>query len=152
MKILKQTGVFSLLLLMIISSLGISFYLHNCSCSGDTSIGLGTEFSDHNMGSCCTSCTAGSENKHHEPAFTKKGCCQNWLYFYLLPVAPDHAVKYLSPLTEKILFNIISVFNADTAPESLDRSFTLMHDPPAPRSGKLLIYFLRQIKIPFLVC
>jgi hypothetical protein len=152
MKILKQTGVISLLLLMIISSLGISFYLHNCSCSGDTTIGLGTESSDHNMGSCCTSCTAGSENNHHEPAFTKKGCCENRIYFYLLPVAPDHAVKYLSSLTEKILFNSISVFIADTTPDALGESSPLIHDPPAQRSGKLLIYFIRQIKIPFSAC
>jgi hypothetical protein len=152
MKILKQAGVFSMLVLMIISSLGISFYLHSCSCSGETTIGLGTEFSDHKLSACCTSCSTVAGNMNHNPAFTKKGCCNNRLYFYLLPVAPDHAVKYLSPLTEKILFNIISVFNADTAPESLDGSFTLMHDPPSPRSGKLLVYFIRQIKIPFSAC
>ncbi len=152
MKILKQTGVFSLLLLMIISSMGISFYLHSCSCSGETTIGLGTEFSDHKMGLCCTSCSMVAGNKNLNPAFTKKDCCQERSYFYLLPVAPDHAVKYLSPLSEKIFFNIISVFIADTTPDALGESSPLIHDPPAQRSGKLLIYFIRQIKIPFSAC
>lgn len=152
MKVFKQISVFAVLLLMIFSSLGMSFYLHSCSCSGDTTIGVGMGFSNHNLGSCCTSCAMTSENKYDEPAFTKKGCCQEHLYFYLIPVAPDHAVKYLSPLTEKILLNSISVFIADTAPDSWGESFSLIHDPPAKRSGKLLIYFIRQIKIPFLAC
>lgn len=152
MKILKQAGVFTMLAMMIISSLGISFYLHSCSCSGETTIGLGTEFSDHKMSACCTSCSTVSGNKNHNPAFTKKDCCHDRVYFYLLPVAPDHAIKTLSPLTEKILFKSVTVSGTSPEPESLDGSFTLMHDPPCPRSGKLLIFFISQIKIPFSAC
>jgi len=138
-----------MLLMMIISSLGISFYLHNCSCSGDTTVGLGTGLSDHKMGSCCTSCSITPGKTNHEPAFSKSSCCQDRVYFYLLPVAPDHAVKYFSPVAGIVLFNIVSAFIADTKPASLGQSFSLIHDPPAQRSGKLLVYFIRQIKIPF---
>lgn len=149
MKILKQTGVFSLLLMMIISSLGMSFYLHNCSCSGDTTISLGTGFSDHKMISCCSSCNTVSGKNTQEPAFSKQGCCKDRLYIYLLPVAPDHVVQYVSPVTGNFLFNVFTAFVANNEPSALVGSFSLIHDPPIQRSGKLLVYFIRQIKIPF---
>jgi hypothetical protein len=149
MKVFKQISVFAMLLMMIFSSLGISFYLHNCHCSGDTTVGLRTGLSDDKMGSCCTSCSPTTGKTNQEPAFSKTDCCQSRVLFYLLPVAPDQSVKYFSPLAGIALFNIVTAFIADTKPAFLGQSFSLIHDPPAQRSGKLLIYFIRQIKIPF---
>ncbi len=152
MKVLKQISVYVLLLIIVFSSLGISFYLHQCHCHQTLYVSLGTAFTEPKASVCGTSCSTVSHRNNDNLSIGKKGCCRDYLYFYLLPVAPDYAAPQIASASQIQLFvpTTTTIEMVEISPSK--EIIPFFHHPPPLLSGKSLVYFIQQIKIPFPAC
>lgn len=152
MKKLKQIFIYTLAALILFSSLGISFYLHHCGCQHTILVSVSVGFNEPEPETCCSSCNPKPSTYEDGLSFSRKGCCQDFAYFYLLPVTKDNVFQQLTHvLVTQIIKAIIST------PEISDFSFAgeifhFLHSPPLLFSGRKIIYLLHQIKIPSPAC
>lgn len=149
MKVLKKIFVFILLGFITLSSVGISFYLHECGCRQTTLISIEAGYSEADAFCCCAAEPESSKSSSCDSGLDEEGCCKDKYFFLLLPVGPDNAKVSTPDLKVKIIAQI----NFLPAPENEIPDFTSgeisIHSPPAIKSGKKLVFFLSQIKIPF---
>jgi hypothetical protein len=152
MSITKKLSGFFLLIIIIVSSLGVSFYLHECECRGSNLYSIGTGFSGSQDFCCCSNENIVYSSCNPKGNIHKEGCCKDFVYFYLVPFAPEKVASVIPFLPEKNLVSFIfiklQVLNQIT--EII--SYPLLHSPPEKLSGKNLVFFIQQIKIPFPVC
>lgn len=149
----KQISIYALTALMLFSSLGVSFYLHDCDCRHTILLSVGLGFSEPEPVVCCTSCSAKPPIKENDGlSIYKHGCCQDHVYFYLLPVAQDNVIPPLTHIfVVQVFKTVIPTF--DNLKFTMDReAISFLHSPPLIFSGRKIIYLFEQIKIPFPTC
>jgi len=144
--------IFSLLLLVVFiaGSSGISFIIHECTSSRTTEVFPFPEILNNTVFCCCDE-EIQQQFACENPvsSFTAPECCKN-THVYLKASFTGFPVfyKFHPELVQKII-------SADL----LDFSYSNQHieipvvyhrvDHPPPRSGKLLVCFIQQLKIPF---
>jgi len=153
MRRVKLITLYFLTVLMLFSSLGVSFYLHDCGCRHTFLLSVSLGFSEPEQMVCCTSCPAKPPIKENDGlSICKQGCCRDYVYFYLLPVAQDNVIPTLTHIFVVQVFKaVIPTF--DNLKFTLDReAISFLHSPPLIFSGTKIIYLFKQIKIPFPTC
>ena len=150
---MKQVFRISFLFLMLAAFLfgttGVSFYIHECSSSQTKEVFAFPELLNKAVTCCCADEVHGSSSSD-EPvsSFTEPECCKN-THHYLKVSFAGFPVFYQfnpDPLQKIITANLMNLVPNDL--ESELSHFTIRVDHPPPRSGKILIHFLQQIKIP----
>jgi hypothetical protein len=152
MKTIKKISGFIMLAIILFSSMGISFYLHECDCRGTNLYSIGTGYSGPKSFCCCPTKTQIYVNIDLEGSIDAEGCCKDLVYFYLLPFSPEKDNTGLPRLSEKVLFSFIPVNSSETVQSIETKTIPLFLFPPDKLSGKNLIFFIQQIKIPSPVC
>lgn len=137
---------------MLFSSLGISFYLHDCNCRHTVYVNIGLGFSEPEPEVCCSSCAPKSEKKVHGVSVDRKGCCQDYVYFYVLPVTKDNVVTQMANLIPTQVFREVAEVSDHYSFSPSGKEITCFHSPPPLKPGKDIIYQFQQIKIPFPAC
>jgi len=153
MKVVKLISVYALLLLMLFSSLGISFYLHDCHCRHEVLVSVGVGFTEPEPESCCSSCGSKPALENHGLSISRKGCCNDYVYFYILPVTQDNVIpKVIHQLVANV-FKTIATNVDKTEFSSFPREIIpALHPPPLMLPGRKIIYLFQQIKIPNPAC
>lgn len=141
-----------LLFILLFGSIGISFYLHECDCKGTNLYSVNTGLSDPDAFCCCSMDTEVWSECALPVSVDGEKCCKETIYFYLIPFAPEKITSCIPKFFEKSLpsgfTGLIHDIPAKPQAEVLNRP----HSPPEILSGKELLYFIQQIKIPFPVC
>lgn len=139
---------FALLGLITFSSVGISFYLHECGCRHKTLFELKAGYSAASEFCCCSSEPIKSNNSLCGNNVKDESCCKDKYFFLLVPFGQEKERVNLPFFQFKILEIIaISFIVNDEAPE-INGNFFTYHSPPWRLSGKDLVLFIQQVKIP----
>ena len=148
-QIIRQISFFLVILVFLAGTTGVSFYIHECSSSNTKEVFVYPEISNKTASCCCAvemhSSVAGSEKA---PSFNETGCCKN-THVYLKAAFSGFPVifQFHDELNISGLpTDFLSILH--DRPENDMADFVLLVDHPPPRSGKALIHFLHQIKIP----
>lgn len=152
MRILKLISTCFLAALMLFSSLGISFYLHDCNCRHAFYVNIGLGFSEPEPEVCCSSCASKTEKKNHGVSIDRKGCCHDYVYYYVLPVTKDNVVAQITNLIPTNLSKAVTEISDQYHFSLAGKTNTCFHSPPPLKPGKDVIYLFQQIKIPFPTC
>jgi len=145
---------FLMILVLFTGTTGITFFIHTCSGSQKTEITAYPEFFKHASTCCCSDENASQETGiSPTPELKKPSCCRNQNLFLKSYVSTAPSVQSVTGKT--ILFPLY--------PEGLLVSFTHYKQPAVteylawqdhspPWTGKSLIFFIHQIRIPSPVC
>jgi hypothetical protein len=83
----------------------------------------------------------------------EKGCCSEFYYFYLLPFCPDKVISGEPVFSAKSFFlPVHSSISEETKISDLNEVIQMPQSPPVLLTGKQLVFFIQQIKIPFPTC
>jgi hypothetical protein len=143
--------VFVLLMLaaFLTGTTGVSFYVHECSSSHTREVIAFPEIVNKTATCCCAGEVHGSISSE-EPisSFKEPDCCKN-THHYLKASFTGFPVFYqFNPdLLQKIIAADLLNMVSDNTDSDIS-NFTIRVDHPPPRSGKILVHFLQQIKIP----
>jgi hypothetical protein len=148
----KKISGFILLCILLFSSLGISFYLHQCSCRGTNLYSIGTGLSEPKAFCCCSKNDSGSDECEIPEAIKGDNCCDDVVFFYLVPFAPDKIVSLIPLVPAKTFLSASAAILIETTKITEQEFYPLQHSPPGELTGKNLILFIQQIKIPFPAC
>lgn len=148
-KVVQKIFTYVLLLFITLSSVGISFYLHHCGCRETTFFSLKAGYSEADAFCCCSMEPQSPEINSCSNELTQEKCCKEQYYFILLPFGPEKVTSDVKPLFGKTLnlLNTAMILKSDRA-NTLEPELK-SSPPPLLLSGKLLVYFTHQIKIPF---
>jgi hypothetical protein len=152
MKILHKISVFILLLIITFSSVGISFYLHQCGCRETTLYTIETGYTKPTEFCCCAVEMPKSDHPLAGHQVEAESCCKDHFYFFILPIGPDKADTFFSSIDGKTIAFINPASILDTDEHYITEAVPMLHSPPALLTGKQLIFFIQQIKIPFPAC
>jgi hypothetical protein len=140
---LRQTGVVFLVVLVLAGTAGFNVWHHICACRPVVV---------EKVHSCC-------EKSVPEPVRTADACgtgcahdhkgCRNVPVWFKAPIVAVPAVQKVSlpELVQAMVTELpfIPVLSAEPA----GAGFTLSHEKPPPLSGKELVFFLHQLRIPY---
>ena len=144
-------SLFTLLILAVFltGTTGVSFYIHECSSSNTREVVAFPEITNKAISCCCDQEVHGSIHTEESiPFIEEPPCCTN-KRIYLKATFTGFPVSY--QLTGKLNHadlpaDFLSMLYEDQKQE-IARPVTIVDHPP-PLSGKSLIHFLHQIKIP----
>lgn len=140
--ILHKTVVLFLILVLFLSTIGISFYLHTCECKQSEDISFSKKESQ------CFMLTT-TETVENAEQFIKFSCCKDLFFFYKLHVPFVQTIFSFLNYTFSFSF-LISDQKAYLHELCFCKIFPgLYHPPPSVFFGRQLINFLHSIKIPF---
>jgi len=150
---LKRTGAAGFLVIYLIGVTGLSVSRHTCSMSNRETVAFYAGIYRKAPGSCCgdeDACMAGSSHPGLILSFNAIPCCRNVNTFLVLNVPTENQDRLALP-------GISPVPAPPSQPAANSRFepcpvvqyiFYRYHSPP--RSGKQLVHYLHQIKIPAL--
>jgi len=143
--------VFSLLLLIVFltGTTGISFFIHECTSSQTTEVFPFPEILNNTVSCCCN-----EEIQQKFPcddpvsSFSAPECCKN-THIYLKASFTGFPVfhKFNPELVQKIISADLLNFSCKDQHIEIPVVYHRVDHPP-PRSGRILVNFLQQIKIP----
>jgi hypothetical protein len=148
-QVIRTTFLFLMLAVFLIGTTGVSFYVHECRSSHKKEIVAFPEIINHPVSCCCAGEVTGSvQNDEPVSSFNEPACCKNThVYrkasFNGFPVFYQFSTKLIQTA---IPANFLSLQNSVRGADII--SFTPRVDHPPPRSGRILVHFLQQIKIP----
>ena len=148
-RIFRAVFIFVMLSVLFIGTTGVSFYIHECSSSHKKEVVAFPELLNKTISCCCAGEVHGNVLSD-EPvsSFSEPECCKN-THVYLKAPFSGFPVLYqfnLYGLRTVVPADFMSLqYNAGSADISM---FTPRVAHPPPRSGKILVHFLQQIKIP----
>jgi hypothetical protein len=150
MKFVHKISVFILLLIITFSSVGISFYFHQCGCRETTFLSVETGYNKPAAFCCCETDVAVSNTSDASRSIENEDCCKDQYVFFLLPFGPEKNTDTPVVVDYKIISHLFDNFVATEieSPKAVNDT-PLLHSPPDLRAGKELVYFISQIKIPF---
>jgi hypothetical protein len=153
MKILNKIFAFIMLALITLSSIGISFYVHECGCRETTLFNVETGFNKSPAFCCCGPDSVIPNASDTSRSIENEDCCKDQYIFFLLPFVPESNTTNIVVLDYKIISHLIdnSIATHTDSPKAINE-ISLPHSPPDIRSGKELVFFIGQIKIPLPVC
>jgi hypothetical protein len=152
MKTVRHTGIFFLLFVFLFSSTGISILHHICSTSNNDLVSIYPEFFKTAGSSCCEPDEANSPVEPSESQipqnFSAMPCCSNITSFLKLEIVTLRAEKLvINSFTTCVPQYTLALPEIKTNESfSIPGFFFQFYSPPL--SGKRLIYFLHQSKIP----
>ncbi len=149
MKIVHKISVFILLLIITLSSVGISFYLHECGCRQSTFLSIEAGYSEADEFCCCSTEPASTQENACDNNLDEEKCCKEKYFFLLLPVGPDKVKVSVPDLQVKFIAQISSLQTSYNEISDNPIDAISIHSPPGRKSGKELVYFISQIRIPF---
>ena len=152
MKVVQKIFTFLLLMFITISSVGISFYLHECGCRDTTLFSLEAGYSEANEFCCCSAEPQSTTENSCSNEVAQEGCCKDQYYFILLPFGPEKTTTEIKPLFGKTLNLLSTAVVLESEALNLRQPEMQPNPPPLLLSGKLFVYFIQQIKIPFPIC
>ena len=150
MKTLQRIGIFSLLLVFLAGTTGLSIFEHICTCKGKIEITLFPEIFNHHSSCCCSdgevelvtpdhAKLCGLENADH---------CKNIRFFIKAAISPvpvfiysfsfTNSATHEFPLSHDVIF---------VAYEPADK-LVIQHCTSPPISGRQRIIAFHQSKIP----
>ena len=146
---IRTSFLFMMLAIFLTGTTGISFYVHECSSSQIKEVFAFPEILPNTVSCCCAEEVHGSvQSVEPVSSFNEPDCCKN-THVYRKAVFTGFPVFYqFNPelLQIAIPADFLSLQHNMEGAEIV--SFTPRVDHPPPRSGKLLLHFLHQIKIP----
>jgi hypothetical protein len=153
MKILNKIFAFIMLALITLSSIGISFYVHECGCRETTLFDVETGFNKSPAFCCCEPDLVVSYPSDASRSVQNEDCCKDKYVFFLLPFGPEKNSNSPIVVDYKIISHLFdnSVRTEIESPKAFNET-PLPHSPPDIISGKELVFYISQIKIPFPVC
>jgi hypothetical protein len=145
----RTVFLFLILAVFLTGTTGVSFYMHECSSSHKKEITAFPELFNTTVSCCCAEEVHGS-NSSDDPvsSFNEPECCKN-THVYLKASFTGFPVffEFNPDLYQKnTSTDLLNMSYSDNGSEI--ESFTPLVDHPPPRSGKILVHFLQQIKIP----
>jgi hypothetical protein len=148
MKVVQKISVFVLITFIITSSLGISFYLHQCGCRETTLLDIEAGYAEPKAFCCCS-----DENDDHKKTacannIEEDDCCNESYFFLLIPFAPEKVNYIISVYDGKIIAQSTAYVSSSATRQMTDKISTLPNSPPTFRTGKDHIIFFHQMKIP----
>jgi hypothetical protein len=151
----KIQAVLSCLLLVIFlaGTTGITLFIHTCSSSHKTEVSAYPEIFRHSTACCCEENSSTATPPSKETEINNPECCRNQ-QLLLKASLIGFPVTYLQ-LIKATFFPIPLVDNTLLPVNQEHGSLAeylpwLDHSPPL--SGKSLVYFIHQIRIPSPVC
>jgi len=150
---IRQTGVVFLVILVLVSTTGFTWWHHVCACKPVIEKAASCCEPVAETRSCCAAetpeplshddaCGTGCTNDHN-------GCKDIPVYFKASIVAVPQVQKVTLP--ELALTTVFVLpYILETPGETVSGSVTFSHDKPPPLAGKALVFFLNQLRIPFL--
>ena len=141
--------VFLMLAVFLTGTTGVSFYVHECSSSNKREVVAFPELFNNTVSCCCAEEMQGiALSDEPVSSFSEPECCQN-THVYLKASFTGFPLFYqFNPevLQKSFPAGFLSMQHNEKVLEII--SFTPRVDHPPPRSGKILIHFLQQVKIP----
>jgi hypothetical protein len=146
---IRTSFLFLMLAIFLIGTTGVSFYIHECTSSQKKEVFAFPEILNQKVSCCCAEDVHGNAGSADpDLSYKDPGCCKN-IHVYLKASFTGVPLFYqFNPdLTQKIIHSdFLTLLHNDTSVEIT--SFTSQVDHPPPRSGRSLVFFLQQIKIP----
>jgi len=147
---IKQFGLFLLVAVILGGSTGFTFFTHSCSSSMMTETSLYPELFGRQYECCCNDAIQNNPGGSASPTTIHLPDCCNTHYYYIKAAFCGFPVVYK-------ITNLLSGFLFFHEPASINiialryepESGLYLADPSPPFSGKKLVQFLNQIKIPF---
>jgi len=149
MKVVNKISTLILLVFITLSCMGISFYLHECGCRESTFLSIEAGYSEADEFCCCSTEPASAQESACDSDIDEEKCCKEKYFFMLLPVGPDKAKVKLPDLQVKFIEQISTSQTSGDESSIRNSDARSIHAPPGMKSGKELVYFISQIKIPF---
>jgi hypothetical protein len=149
MKVVNKIFTLILLVFITLSSAGISFYLHECGCRQSTFFSIEAGYSEADEFCCCSPELVSAQESACDCSLAEEQCCKEKYFFFLLPVGPDKVKVSLPDLQFKLIAQINTSKIDDIKSSSINSDARSIHAPSGIKSGKELVYYLSQIKIPF---
>ena len=156
MKIIQRIGVLLLLLVFLFGTFGISVFHHRCNSSNEDNTSVYPELFTKAGSSCCVDEETGYVCSGHETApediYHQKvdaaPCCKSTFSFFKLEIITERAEKFVLN-TENSQLPLYPAFLPEE-PKLEQPVLTPAHFQfySPPLFGKVLVYFLNQIKIP----
>lgn len=150
MKIFRSIGFILILLVFIFSTSGITFFQHVCQSSQKVQIAVYPELFDGQLSGCCTDEATGYSDTPVKTTaqVDASPCCISSRSYLRLLILTDRSKDQVFTLQPLLLFlgpGLIPEPRIDTRIFSQNVFFEF-YSPPL--SGRLLIHFLHQIKLP----
>ncbi len=149
MKVVYKIFTIVLLLFITISSIGISFYLHQCGCRQTTLFSFEAGYSESDEFCCCSAELQQAGDTSCNSDINDEKCCKEQYYFILLPLGPEKAAQKIQPFDGKLFKISVSSLATMIDMPNLDEPAPPAPLPPLLSGGKSFVLFSHQIKIPF---
>jgi hypothetical protein len=142
-----------LLLIFIVSSTGISFYIHTCGSNQKKEVRIFREIFEQKIACCCDDNLNIPTKGSSETSLNDADCCRISHLFIKAPFLGFPILeKYSVPEFQVTHFLETALLKLQFIQES-KASYIPFPDPsPPPLSGVILLHFLHQIRIPEPVC
>lgn len=138
-----------MILVLLAGTTGVSFYIHECRSSGERDVVLFPELTNQNTSCCCaTDVQLPALNGREDHLTDEPECCKN-IHLYLKATISGFPVffQYNDDLNSTDLpTDSFIAFIDDHDDKALNSGPQVDHPPPS--SGKALIHFIHQLKIP----
>jgi hypothetical protein len=148
-QVIRTTFLFLMLAVFLIGTTGVSFYVHECSSSHKKEVVAFPELTNHTVSCCCAEEVSGSvQSDEPVSSFNEPACCKN-THIYRKAIFSGFPVFYQfnkEIVQTAIPADFLSLQDNVKVAEIV--SFTPRVDHPPPRSGRILVHFLQQLKIP----
>jgi hypothetical protein len=148
MKVVHKIFTILMLMFITVSSVGISFYLHQCGCRNTTLFSFETGYSGPDEFCCCSVQTPTGGESSCCDEVEKEECCKDQYYFILVPFGPENITTVVKLQDGKISGTVIPGLVLMSGLSNLCRHAPRPNPPPFIVSGKQFVYFTHQIKIP----
>jgi len=149
MKVVQKIFTYALLMFITLSSVGISFYLHQCGCRETTLFSFEAGYSEPTEFCCCSVEPIASENTSCKNEVDEEKCCQEQYFFFLIPFGPEKVTSDVKPFIGKIFNSLSPVMVIYSEASRISQQSIKPDPPPLLITGKQFVYFIQQIKIPF---
>ncbi len=97
MKVVQKIFTYALLMFITLSSVGISFYLHQCGCRETTLFSFEAGYSEPTEFCCCSVEPKTSKNASCSNEVDEEKCCQEQYFFFLIPFGPEKVTSDVKP-------------------------------------------------------
>jgi hypothetical protein len=148
-RVVRFSFLFFILAVFLAGTTGFSFYIHECSSSHEREVALFPELFNKTVSCCCAEEVHGSiPSDEPVSSFSEPECCKN-IHVYLKAAFTGFPLFYqFNPqvLQTSIPPDFLSMQQNEKVTEIV--SYIPRVDHPPPRSGRVLIHFIQQIKIP----
>lgn len=156
MKALHRIGTFMILLVFLLGTTGLSVFHHICRMEHEDRVSVFPGFytdpgssccSDETDGTCCA-CTANAAHNCSRESFSTDPCCKNVASFFRLEILTLRVEKLSLPALEAgpVPERIAARQCLETELRIEPAAILTFHPPPL--SGRNLVNYLHQIKIP----